>query len=99
MTGSSEGTRSVNTGRMLPKTARKTDRKTGRSLPKIGRKVRRISQKITITTVSITITTGMTMMVSSWRVLSFFKCGDNWYTRGYAGIQVTYLSAPPPAGF
>lgn len=31
--------------------------------------------------------------------VSYYKCGDSWYTRGYAGSQVTYLSVPPPAGF
>lgn len=31
--------------------------------------------------------------------VSYYKCGDSWYTRGYAGSQVTYLSVPPPPGF
>jgi hypothetical protein len=31
--------------------------------------------------------------------VSYYKCGDSWYTRGYAGSQITYLSVPPPAGF
>ena len=31
--------------------------------------------------------------------VSYYKCADNWYTRAYAGSQVTYLSVPPPAGF
>jgi hypothetical protein len=31
--------------------------------------------------------------------VSYYKCGDSWYTRGYAGSQVTYLPVPPPAGF
>jgi hypothetical protein len=31
--------------------------------------------------------------------VSYYKCGDSWYTRGYAGSQVTYLAVPPPAGF
>ena len=31
--------------------------------------------------------------------ISYYKCGDDWYTRGYAGSQVTYLAVPPPPGF
>lgn len=30
--------------------------------------------------------------------VSYYKCGENWYTRAYAGSEVTYLSVPAPPG-
>jgi hypothetical protein len=31
--------------------------------------------------------------------VSYYKCGDDWFTRAYAGSEVTYLSVPAPPGF